>query len=97
MRIKIPASLLGSWSSTLLILKTGNQNTFQGSRYVTEDGGDIFVKENPKGEGAKKMFDGEFCSLQVIILCEVQQLKVNQHHLGLTLSGTMGYRSCQGS
>ena len=42
---------------------------------MTEDGGDIFVKENPKGEGAKKMFDGEFCSLQVIILCEVQQLK----------------------
>ena len=33
---------------------------------MTEHGGDIFVKENSKGEGAKKMFDGEFCSLQVI-------------------------------
>jgi len=33
---------------------------------VTEHGGDIFVKENSKGEGAKKMFDGEFCSLQAL-------------------------------
>ena len=64
---------------------------------MTEDVGDIFVKENSKGEGAKKMFDGEFCSLQVIILCEVQQLKLNQHNSSLTLSGTLGYRGCQGS
>ena len=35
---------------------------------MTENGGDIFVKENTKGEAAKKMFDGELCSLQVFIL-----------------------------
>ena len=34
---------------------------------VPENGGDIFVKENPKGEAAKKMFDGEMCSLQVFL------------------------------
>ena len=55
------------------------------------------MKENSKGEGAKKMFDGEFCSLQVIILCEVQQLKLNQHNSSLTLSGTLGYGGCQSS
>ena len=60
---------------------------------MTENGGDIFVKENPKVEGAQKMFDGEFCSLQVLL----KQLSQNWHNSTRILSGTLGYRSCQGS
>ena len=74
---------------------------------MTENGGDLFVKENTKGEAAKKMFDGELCSLQVfIILCEMPQFHwmlactegtINQHNSSCIPSGTMGYRGCQGS
>ena len=53
--------------SFITFSSTENKNGFQGSRYKTENGGDIFVKENPKGEAAKKMFDGEMCSLQVFL------------------------------
>ena len=68
---------------------------------MTENGGDIFVKENPKVEGAQKMFDGEFCSLQVIETIITKLAQFNPYsfrHFGLQeLSGFPNqYKFCRG-